>query len=117
MALRAAGCAVVSYSDSMIALNDIESCDHIDVMVTRVTFSPGKPNGISLTLVLRTQYPALKVMFVAQAEHEKHIDGIGELIPAPVDAEKLIQAVLREPLSNFGRPQASLLWPQVPLRA
>ena len=95
VALRNAGCDVVSYISPMTALDEIEAGQHSDVLVTRVTFPAGEPNGASLALVLRTKYPGLKVVFAARAEQERHVKGIGELIPHPVNLEKLVEAVLR----------------------
>jgi FixJ family two-component response regulator len=94
-AIRAVGCDVTTYSDSMIALNGIATHDHIDVLVTRISFSAQSPNGASLALVLRMKYPALKVVFAARAEWEIYTSDIGELVPFPVDLKKLVEAVLR----------------------
>ena len=97
-ALRSSGCDVVLYTDSMTALNGIEAAQTaqtINVLVTRVSFPEGKPNGVSLALVLRNKYPDLKVVFVAQAEQETYTEGIGELVPHPVNLQHLIEAVER----------------------
>jgi hypothetical protein len=68
---------------------------HIDALVTRVTFPEGKPHGVSLALVLRAKYPNLKVVFAARAERIEHTEGIGELVPHPVDLKRLVEAVER----------------------
>ena len=94
-ALRRAAFEVVAFADPMVALDRIEAGQCIDVVVTRVTFPEGKPNGVSLALVLRTKYSGLKVVFAARAEQIEHTEGIGELVPHPVDLEKLVEAVER----------------------
>jgi DNA-binding NtrC family response regulator len=94
-ALRHAGFDVVAFADPIDALNGIEAGQPIDALVTRVTFPEGKPHGVSLALVLRAKYPGLKVVFVARAERIEHTEKIGELVPHPVDLEKLVAAVTR----------------------
>jgi CheY-like chemotaxis protein len=92
IALRGSGYDVAVYPDSMAALNAIEATQKLDVLITRVSFPEGRPNGISLALVLRNKYPVLKVVFVAQASYEEYTEGIGELVPQPVDVPRLIKA-------------------------
>jgi hypothetical protein len=79
----------------MTALNEINAAGHFEVLITRVSFPEGKPNGASLALMLRTQYLRLKTIFAARAEWQTHLEGIGELIPHPVDLPKLVQTVTR----------------------
>ena len=95
VALRDAGHDVVAFDDSMTALNEINAAGHFEVLITRVSFPEGKPNGASLALVLRTKYPRLKAIFAARAEWQTYIEGIGELIPHPVDLPKLVETVTR----------------------
>ena len=94
-ALRHEGFNVAAFADPIDALNDIQAGQPVDVLVTRVTFPEGSPHGVSLALVLRAKYPGLKVVFAARAERIEHTEGIGELIPHPVDLEKLVAAVAR----------------------
>jgi hypothetical protein len=67
----------------------------IDALVTRVTFPEGKPHGVSLALVLRAKYLRLKAGFTARAERIEHTEGLGELVPHPVDLARLVRAVER----------------------
>jgi DNA-binding NtrC family response regulator len=94
-ALRHAGFNSVVFADPIEALNGIEADQRIDALVTRVTFPVGMPHGISLALMLRTKYPTLRVVFVARSERREYTEGIGELVPHPVDLEKLVEAVKR----------------------
>lgn len=94
-ALRASGHDVVAFSDPFIALEAIEAAKKIEVLITRVTFPSGKPNGVSLALMARTRRSGLKIVFTAQAGHKKHTDGIGELLPHPIDMSKLVETVAR----------------------
>ena len=94
-ALRACGHDVVAFSDPFVALEAIEATKKIEVLITRVTFPSGKPNGVSLALMARTRRSGLKIVFTAQAGHKKHTDGIGELLPHPIDMSKLVETVTR----------------------
>lgn len=94
-ALEGAGVSVAAFSDPMVAINEIERAQSFDTLITRVTFPAGKPNGVSLALVLRNRCPKLNVIFVARSENEPHTDDIGTFIPHPVDLQKLVDAVRR----------------------
>lgn len=95
-ALRAAGHDVTSFSDPMAALDALEVSQRAQVLVTRVTFPNGKPNGVSLALVARTKRPRLKVLFAARAHWQTYTDGIGEFIEHPIDLPKLVETVTRQ---------------------
>jgi DNA-binding NtrC family response regulator len=95
VALRHAGFDVVAFTDPIEALNGIEAGQRIDVLVTRATFPEGRPHGVSLGLVMRAKYRNLGVVFVGRPHRIEHTEGIGELVPHPVDLEKLIGAVQR----------------------
>jgi DNA-binding NarL/FixJ family response regulator len=88
------------FADSLVALNEIEAAHRIEVLVTRVSFRSGMPNGVSLALVLRVKYPSLKVIFTAREEREVFTKGVGEFLPHPVDFAKLVEAVERLVQSN-----------------
>jgi DNA-binding NtrC family response regulator len=94
-ALRHAGFNVVAFADPIDALSAVEAGQPIDVLVTRVTFPEGRPHGVSLALVLRRKYPGLRVVFTGRVNRIEHTESIGELVPHPVDLEKLVAAVAR----------------------
>jgi DNA-binding NtrC family response regulator len=94
-ALRHAGFNPVVFANPIEALNGIEAGQLMDALVTRVTFPEGMPHGVSLALMLRAKYPTLGVVFVARSERREYTEGIGELVPHPVDLEKLVEAVER----------------------
>ena len=54
-ALRAAFLEVVGFDDPIPALDAIETDSRVRVLVTRVVFGPGKPNGVALARMVRTQ--------------------------------------------------------------
>jgi len=98
-ALRAAGCQVTTYTGSMAALNGIEAAGDVDVLVTRITFPPRAPNGVSLALVLRAKFPKLKIVFT-DGILKRHVAGIGEQFSHPVDLGKLARAVVGEAFAD-----------------
>jgi DNA-binding NtrC family response regulator len=105
-ALRRAGFNVAPFADPIEALKRIEAAQDVDGLVTRVTFPEGKPHGVSLALMLRTKRRGLKVVFVGRAHRIEHTGRIGELVPHPVDLERLVQAVERAVVGGFGEAVA-----------
>ena len=99
-ALESAGFHVVAFSDPMVALGQIEYDQSFDTLITRISFPDGKPNGVSLALVLHNKNPDLHVVFVGRGENEVHTSGVGVLIPHPVDVGKLVEAVRTRPDST-----------------
>jgi two-component SAPR family response regulator len=85
--------SVVSLSDSMAALSAMEFAETVELLITGTNFQEGKPNGISLALVARRMRPNVKILFAAPPEDQKHADGLGEFLPAPVSIPYLIAVV------------------------
>jgi CheY-like chemotaxis protein len=94
-ALRAAGHTVMSFADPMAALAALEAVEHLELLLTRVQFSPGQPNGVALARMVRFRLPRSKVLFVALPERREHTEGVGELLPTPVTAAEILAAVDR----------------------
>jgi DNA-binding NtrC family response regulator len=84
-ALVAAGHDVRAFTDTMSALKALERAQRVEVLVTRVVFPPGQPNGVSLALMAKLKRPGMKVLFAAQHETREHTEGLGEFLPAPAD--------------------------------
>lgn len=93
-ALSEAGHEVDVFADPISALNEIEVAT-VTIFITRVTFFPGKPNGVSMASLLLTKYPGMKVIFVDQSGWKAHTVGIGEFIPQPFDVTKMVEIVNR----------------------
>ena len=93
--LRAAYLGVVGFEDPMAALDAIETDSRVRVLVTRVVFGPGKPNGVALARMVRLKRPGTKVVFVARAENEPHTEGLGVLLPRPLNPDILVATVGR----------------------
>lgn len=94
-ALRDAGYQVTVFTDPVKALDALDAAQTVEVLVTRVNFPPGKPNGVSLAMMTRLRRPEVRVVFTARADMERHVHGIGELVTAPISVPDLVQTVQR----------------------
>jgi DNA-binding NtrC family response regulator len=81
-ALRQARYEVAVFTDPVKALDALEGAKTVEVLITRVNFPPGKPNGVSLALMTRYRRPDVRVIFVARPEMEGYTKDVGELVPA-----------------------------------
>jgi CheY-like chemotaxis protein len=94
-ALRNAGYQVAVFTDPVRALDALEAAQTVEVLITRVNFPPGKPNGVSLALMTRHRRPNVRVVFTARPEMARHTQDIGELVPAPISIPELVATVRR----------------------
>lgn len=94
-AFRGTGLEVTTFSDPMIALDALEAAQAVDLLVTRIQFPAGKPNGISLVNVARNKRPALKALFIAHPEYAEHVEGRDMYLQTPVQIPDLVDAVHR----------------------
>lgn len=91
--LRAAGYDVTAYNASLAALDALEAAPTVELLITRISFSPGSPHGVALAMMARQRIPNLKVLFVARPEDQEHTEGIGEFMAAPVSIPELVKRV------------------------
>jgi DNA-binding NtrC family response regulator len=56
-ALRAAGYEVAAFTDTMLALDALETARRVEVLITRVRFAAGMPNGVALSRMARVKRP------------------------------------------------------------
>jgi CheY-like chemotaxis protein len=68
--LRNVGYEVAVFTDPNAALDALEAAETVELLITRVNFPAGKPNGVSLALMTRTRRPNIRVIFAAVAETE-----------------------------------------------
>jgi DNA-binding NtrC family response regulator len=99
-ALRRAGHEVEAFVDPMVALDALDAAQNIEVLITRVQFLSGKPNGIALARMARAKRPGVRVVFTARPEFEAHAEGLGEFVSAPIDIPEVVAVVER--LLNAG---------------
>jgi len=92
-ALVAAGHDVRAFTSSMSAINALEGAQRIEVLVTRVVFPAGQPNGVAVALMARMKKPGVKVLFAALPEMQAHTEGVGEFLPAPADPADIVALI------------------------
>lgn len=92
-ALRSAGNDIATFRDPMEALNAVEAAQHFDILITRVRFAPGRPNGVALANMTLLKRPGIKVLFTVAPENIEHAEGIGEFLVAPIDIPGLVAKV------------------------
>jgi len=94
-ALGLAGHDPVGFTDTMAALRALDKPQQVSLLITRMRFPAGRPQGLSLARVLKMKRPELKVLFTAQAELAEHAEGIGEFMTLPVSVTDLVATVDR----------------------
>jgi DNA-binding NtrC family response regulator len=94
-ALRLAGHDVAAFVDPMLALDALDAAQHIEILITRVEFPPGKPNGIALARMARAKRPGVRVVFIARPEFAAHAEGLGEFLSVPIDIADVVAVVGR----------------------
>lgn len=93
MALRNAGYDVAAFVESMSALAALETAQRVEVLITRVLFPEGTPNGVALGRMTRLKRPEVKVLFVARPDTQAHTEGVGEFLPAGATASEIVETV------------------------
>jgi len=69
-ALRTAGYDVATFIEPMEALNALEAAQRFEILITRVRFAPGKPNGVSLAQMAQAKQSTIKVLFTVAPENK-----------------------------------------------
>ena len=92
-ALRGVGYDVIAFADSMSALTALEAAQRVEVLITRVLFPEGQPNGVALGRMTRLKRPEVKVLFVARSDTQEHTEGLGEFLPSPDTASEIVETV------------------------
>jgi DNA-binding NtrC family response regulator len=94
-ALRAAAYRVTTFSDTMAAIDALGTDQPIDLLITRVQYPQGQPNGVALARMARVKRPGIQVLFVGVPERLPYTEGVGELLEAPVGAADIVAAAGR----------------------
>ena len=94
-ALQAAGYDVIAFDGSMAAIDALEAAARVELLITRVAYPEGTPNGISLARMARVKKSGVRVLFTARDENREHTEGIGEFLAVPVTGEALVATVRR----------------------
>ncbi len=94
-ALRQAGYTIATFTDPMLALEALLGARSVELLITRIEFAPGKPNGVALARMGRARRSGMKVVFTALAKHAEHAEGLGAFLPLPVKVPDLVATVTR----------------------
>jgi len=94
-ALKLAGHDVAMFMDPAVGWDALDAARRVELLITRINFSPGKPNGISLARMARYKRPSIRVVFTARPEFAQHADGLGEFLSMPVNVPDIVQVVER----------------------
>ena len=94
-ALRGAGYDAIAIMDSMSGIDALEHAKHIELLITRVRFPSGTPNGAALARMARLKRPGIKVLFAAFPEVQVYTEGLGEFLPRPLSTDELLETVGR----------------------
>jgi CheY-like chemotaxis protein len=86
-ALLGAGQDVALFTDPMAALDALDTARTIEVLVTRVQFAPGQPNGIALARMARIKRPGTE--FAGDAAD------LGTFMAHPISVADVAQTVGR----------------------
>jgi DNA-binding NtrC family response regulator len=94
-ALREAFLDAVGFADPVAALDAFEAGSRVRVLVTRVTFGPGKLNGVALARMVRVKRPGTKVLFVAHEEYAPYAEGLGVFLRRPLKPDIFVATIAR----------------------
>jgi DNA-binding NtrC family response regulator len=92
-ALEAEGNTVTTSSAVVDALDKLDAMPPPDVLITRMRFEPGRPNGLSLANMARHKHPQMKIIFTALRQFQRDVAGLGTFLAAPVSIPDLVAAV------------------------
>ena len=104
-ALRHAGYSIAAFTDSMLALEALLGAHSVELLITRMDFVAGKPNGLALARMGRAKRNGLKVVFTALPGFAIHAEGLGVFLPLPVEVTELTAAVMRLLSDEGATPQ------------
>ena len=79
----------------MSGIDALEHPKHIELLITRVRFPAGTPNGAALARMALVKRPGVKVIFASYPEMAIHTEGLGEFLPRPFSSEELLSVVRR----------------------
>ena len=93
--LRAEGHEVATFPDPIAAWDALEAAQSSEVLVTRVTFPPGRSNGMALALMARNKRREIKVVFLTCQDDSEEIRDIGTCLRVIATPDEVADAVKR----------------------
>ena len=92
-ALRVEGYDVAAFTDPMLALDELDTASTVDLLITRVAYAPGKPNGLALARMARVKRPNIRIIFLAVPTAIEHIEGWGDFVQLPATPAEILTAM------------------------
>jgi CheY-like chemotaxis protein len=93
--LRAAGFEVFLAPDYRLALEDLESTQTIDLLISDIVM-PDRVNGVALSSMARLRRPGLRIIYITAYDISGIEDeAIGPVLRKPIDDEQLVSEVRR----------------------
>lgn len=75
-ALEETGYRVTAFAGSMEGIGALEADGDIALLITRVQFLEGTPNGVSLARMARVKKPGVRILLAARDENREHTEGV-----------------------------------------
>lgn len=94
-ALKLKYCNVAAFIDPMAALDALDAAQNVEVLITRVQFSRGKPNGLALARMARARRPRIRIPFTTLPGFAKHAERLGTFMALPMEVSDIVDAVGR----------------------
>ena len=102
--LRAEGHEVATFPDPIAAWDALEAARKTEVLVTRLSFPPGRSNGGALARMARSKRRNIQVLFLSSSQNAEDIEDMGTIMATPAPAEAVATAV-KQLLSEFRAAQ------------
>ena len=82
-ALGATGHSVATFVDPIAALDALDAAGKAEVVITRINYGTGRPNGVTLVRMARQKRPAIRALFIGRSEYVEYTEDLGEFLPSP----------------------------------
>jgi DNA-binding NtrC family response regulator len=94
-ALKSAGHDVATFMDPEVGWNALDEAKRVELLITRVNFPPGKPNGVSLARMARYKRPVSGSCSPPSPNSLSTLMSWGEFVPMPASLPDVMLAVTR----------------------
>lgn len=92
-ALNLAGHEVARFTDPLAAWDALADARRTEVLITDVSFPPGKSNGVALAHMARMKRRGIQVIFVALPEFARECEDTGMFLAQPISVPNVMKNV------------------------
>lgn len=95
--LTGAGYPVLEASNMIEAMAQLEGSLSIDLMLTDLNLSPGKPHGFSIARVVKMKYPDIRIVFMTGGDADAYAmhRETDTVVAKPFRREQLLEVIER----------------------